>query len=123
MARNMQEILMELAEEIPGLMATAVVGMDGLTVAKVTRAPVNVEQTGAQMTMLIKLVETSTQKLGAGTVQDYLLTTDKAYLLLRFLDNSQYFLGMSADRRKANLGKMRLYSRVYAKKLAAAMPR
>ena len=123
MARNMQEILAELADEVPGLLATAVVGMDGLTIAEVTRGPINVEQTGAQMTLLIKLVETSTQKLGAGTVQDYLLTTDKAYLLLRFLGNSQYFLGMSANRSKTNLGKMRLYSRVYAEKLAAAMPR
>ena len=123
MAQNMQEILVELVEEVPGLLGAAVVGMDGLPVAEVARGPVNIERTSAQMTLLIKLVETSTKKLNAGTVQDYLLTTDKAYLLLRFLGNTQYFLGMSAARGKINLGKMRLYSRVYAKKLTAAMPR
>ncbi len=123
MAQNMQEILMELTEEVPGLLAAAVVGMDGLPVADVARGPVNIEQISAQMTLLIKLVETSTEKLDAGTVQDYLLTTDKAYLLLHFLGNTQYFLGMSADRSKTNLGKMRLYNRVFAEKLIAAMPR
>ncbi len=122
MAQNMQEILTELGKEVAGLLTAAVVGMDGLPIADISRGAVDVEQVSAQMTLLIKLVETTTEKLGSGTVQDYLLTTDKAYLLLRFLGNTQYYLGISADRSQVNLGKIRLYSRVYAQKLAAAMP-
>ena len=73
--------------------------------------------------LLFKLVNTSVDKLGAGNIQDFLLTTDKAYLLIRYLSDRNYFLGIAADRRKANLGNMRLYSRIFSERLSKAMPR
>ena len=123
MAQNMREMLVELGQEVPGFMATAIVGMDGLGIANHAAGSVETETINAQMTLLFKLVNTSVDKLGAGNIQDFLLTTDKAYLLIRYLSDRNYFLGIAADRRKANLGNMRLYSRIFSERLSKAMPR
>ncbi len=121
--QKMQSILTELSKEATGLFAAAVVGMDGLPVADFSRQSVNVDDFSAQLTLLIKLVDTTTKKVDAGSVEDYLLTTDKAYLLVRFLENSDYYLGIGAARQSSSLGKLRLYSRIYAERLAKALPR
>ena len=123
MAQKMQEVLADLSAEAPGLFASAVVGMDGLPVAEFAKNSVNIESFSAQMTLLIKLVDTTTKKVKAGEVEDYLLTTDKAYLLIRFLGDSKYYLGIGAARSGSNLGKLRLYSRIYADRLSAILPR
>ena len=123
MAQKMQEVLADLSGEATGLFASAVVGMDGLPVAEFAKKSVDVESFSAQMTLLIKLVDTTTKKVNAGKVEDYLLTTDKAYLLIRFLGDSDYYLGIGAVREASNLGKLRLYSRIYAERLSAVLPR
>ena len=123
MAQKMQEVLADLSKEATGLFASAVVGMDGLPVAEFAKKSVDIESFSAQMTLLIKLVDTTTKKVKAGKVEDYLLTTDKAYLLIRFLGNSEYYLGIGAVREASNLGKLRLYSRIYAERLSAVLPR
>lgn len=123
MAKKMQEILTDLGEEAPGLFAAAVIGMDGLPLADFSRQSVDTDSFSAQMTLLIKLVDTTTKKVEAGKVEDYLLTTDKAYLLVRFLDDGNFYLGIGAVRKTSSLGKLRLYSRIYAERLNAALPR
>ena len=123
MAQKMKEVLADLSGEATGLFASVVVGMDGLSVAEFAKKSVDVESFSAQMTLLIKLVDTTTKKVNAGEVEDYLLTTDKAYLLIRFLENNDYYLGIGATREGSNLGKLRLYSRIYAKRLSAVLPR
>lgn len=123
MAQKMQEVLADLSGEATGLFASAVVGMDGLPVAEFAKKSVDIESFSAQMTLLIKLVDTTTKKVKAGKVEDYLLTTDKAYLLIRFLGDSDYYLGIGAVREASNLGKLRLYSRIYAERLSAVLPR
>ena len=123
MAQKMHEVLADFGEETTGLFAAVVVGMDGLPLADYSKKTVDVEAFSAQMTLLIKLVDTTTKKVNAGKVEDYLLTTDKAYLLIRFLGDSDYYLGIGAVREASNLGKLRLYSRIYAERLSAALPR
>ncbi|MCX7680939.1 MAG: DUF4388 domain-containing protein [Anaerolineae bacterium] len=122
MPENMKEILKELSQQVPGFVTAAVVGMDGLGIADYAVAKLDMEAVDAQMTLLLKLVDTSVNRLKAGAVEDYLLTTDKAYLLVRFLsDRKDYYLGIIADR-NTNLGSLRLNSRLYAERLAKAMP-
>lgn len=123
MAENMNDILKEMGGQVSGYMASAVVGMDGLNVAQHATAKVDPESISGQMTVLLKLVDTTTAKLGAGAVEDYLLTTDRAYFLIRFLGDKNYYLGMAADRKAANLGNMRLNARLYCDRLTKAMPR
>ena len=46
-----------------------------------------------------------------------LLTTENAYLLVRFLGQDSYYLLLSADKQQANLGNMRHLAHVYAERL------
>ncbi len=120
---SLQNLLTELGQEIQGFIAAAVVGMDGFGIANhAVDAKVQVESINAQMTMFTKLVQTSTTKLKAGNIEDNLLTTEQAIILVRFLEDDNYYLSIVADRSKANIGNLRLYSRLYAEQLSKAIP-
>ena len=123
MPENIQDILEELGGQVPGFITAAVVGMDGLGIADHAATDVNVEAVNAQMTLLVKLVDTTINKLNpTDGVEDYLLTTENAYLLVRFLEDKQYYLGLAADREATRLGNMRLNSRIYAERVNEALP-
>lgn len=122
MPENIQDILKEMGGQVPGFMVAAVVGMDGLGIADYAVTSVDVEAVNAQMTLLVKLVDTTVTKLTGDEVEDYLLTTENAYLLVRFLEDKQYYVGLAADRRTGKLGNMRLNSRLYAARLDKALP-
>lgn len=123
MALKIEEILNELGQKVPGFLATAVVGMDGLGIASYTASKLDSETVNVQMTLLFKLATSSIDKLIEENTQDFLLTTDKAYLLMRYLDDKDYYLGIVGDRSKANLGNIRLISRTFIGRLSDAMPR
>ncbi len=119
---KLDDILKEMGGEVTGYVASAVVGMDGINIAQHARAKVDPEAISAQMTMLIKLVDTAVTKLGAGVVEDNLTTFAGAYITMRFLPDKQYYLGLAVDRKSGNLGNMRLIGKMYAERIAKAMP-
>lgn len=122
MAQKFEEILTELSGEVSGFRGGFLVGIDGINLASKFIGDVDPELASAQMAMLLKLVSGSTDKLGAGNLEDNLTTTEKAFILMRFLPGKQYFLGISAERKSGNLGNMRLMSKLYTERLAKAMP-
>ena len=81
------------------------------------------EAIAAQMTMLLKLVETATTKINIGEIEDNLTSTDFAYVLMRFLPGRKYFLGLTVDRHAGNLGNMRLICKMYANRIGQLLPR
>jgi predicted regulator of Ras-like GTPase activity (Roadblock/LC7/MglB family) len=81
------------------------------------------EAISAQMTMLLKLVDTTTAKIDIGEVEDNLTSTDFAYVMMRFIPGRKYFLGLTVDRRAGNLGNMRLISKMYANRIGQLLPR
>ena len=125
MAVKLDDILKEMSAEVTGYTASAVVGMDGINLAAHSRVKgVDPDVISAQMTMLLKLVDTSVTKLAAGEIEDNLTTLENAYILMHYLPGSkQYYLGMAVDRKAGNLGNMRLISKVYAERISKAMPR
>jgi predicted regulator of Ras-like GTPase activity (Roadblock/LC7/MglB family) len=124
MAPKLNEILKELSGEVAGYISSVVVGMDGLALADHTKsAKSNPEAISAQLALLFKLVDTSSAKMNAGIVEDALLSTDGAHVLMRFLPGKDYFLGVAIDRKAGNLGNLRLMSKLYADRIARAMPR
>jgi hypothetical protein len=129
MATNLEGILKEMGGEITGYLASTVAGMDAINLAAHSRsAKVNTEALSAQMTILFKLVDTSSAKLAEAqeqtmNVEDNLLTTEGAFLLMRYLPGKQYYLGVIADRKSGNLGNLRLISKLYCDRLAKAMPK
>lgn len=122
MALKFEDILTELSGEVTGYRGSFLVGTDGINLASNFVGELDPDLASAQMAMLLKLVNGSTEKLGAGNLEDNLTTTEKAYILMRFLPGNQYFLGISAERKSGNLGNMRLMSKMYTDKLAKAMP-
>ncbi len=121
---ELDNVLKEMGEQTEGFIAAAVVGMDGMNIASYSRnKKADTEAISAQMTVLLKLVDTAVTKLGSGVIEDDLLTTESSFILMRFLKDRGFYLGMSADRKTAKLGSMRLNSRIYADRIAKAMPR
>lgn len=124
MAQKLGEVLKEFVQEVPGLLTASVVGMDGLAVAEhITVSKVNSDAISSQLTLLIKLVDTSVTKSSTASVEEDLLTTQNSYMMLRFLPGKDFFLAVTVDRKVANLGNLRLMSRVYGDRLAKALPR
>ena len=120
---KIDDLLKEMGGEVTGYVASAVAGMDGINLAQHTRAKVDQEAISAQMTMLLKLIDSSITKLGAGVVEDNLVTTERTYVLMRFLPGKEHFLAVASDRKGGNLGNLRLVSKMYAERIAKAMPR
>jgi predicted regulator of Ras-like GTPase activity (Roadblock/LC7/MglB family) len=124
MAQKLEETLQSLGNEVNGYIASAVVGMDGMGIAQDVHAgKADVEAINAQAALLIKLVDTSTIKMNAGKLEDSLLTTENAYVLVRYLEGKGYFFVVLADRRAASLGNLRLMSRIYTERVSKAIPR
>jgi predicted regulator of Ras-like GTPase activity (Roadblock/LC7/MglB family) len=122
MTQKFDEILTELAGEVSGFRGCFLVGIDGINLASKFVGELDPELASAQMAMLLKLVSTSAGKVGAGNLEDNLTTTEKAFILMRFLPGKQYFLGISAERKSGNLGNMRLMSKIYTERFVKAMP-
>lgn len=121
---ELDNVLKELGDQVNGFVATAVVGMDGIGLSQFTRSKkLDVESINAQMTLLVKLTETTVDKLGAGVIEDILLTTEDAYLLVRFLKDRGFYLGIAADRKTAQVGNMRLISKLFAERVTKVMPK
>ena len=119
---NLDDILKEMSGEVSGYIASSLMGLDGLMIASdAGKNAIDQETFGAQLTVLLKLVNVSVEKLGAGVVEDNLTTTQSAYILLRFLSDKQYYLCITADRKASNLGNMRLMSKIYSDRLSKAM--
>ncbi len=122
MANRMEEVLKDLSQEIPGLITAAIVGMDGLGVAHFTNSDGDPDAVNAQATILLKLVSSTLEKVIHEKVEDLLLTSDLTYLMLKQLDDPNYFLGILCYRSQANLGNMRLMSNTMVNRLSSVMP-
>lgn len=122
MTQKLDDVLKEMSAEIPGFVASVVVGMDGLAIASHALGKLPPDVISAQMTLLLKLVDTSVEKLGAGAVQDNLTTTQMFYVMMKHLPDKTHFLGISVDKKTANLGNMRLITKVYLDRISKAIP-
>ncbi len=121
---ELDNVLKEMSDQIEGFITCAVVGMDGLPISSYSRnKKTDAEAISAQMTLFFKLADTSVNKLNTGVIEDDLLTTESAYVLMRFLKDRGFYLGIAADRKTAKLGNMRLNSRIYADRITKVMPR
>lgn len=123
MAQKLEDILKDMSGEVNGYLGSVVVGLDGLNIAQHSRGKLNPEVISAQLTLLIKLVDTTTHKLGAGSLEDDLITTENAYIMMRFLPEKQYYLGLAVDRKGGSLGNLRLMSKILSDRVTKALPR
>jgi predicted regulator of Ras-like GTPase activity (Roadblock/LC7/MglB family) len=122
--KQLKEILQEMAGEIPGLMGTAVVGMDGLGLARYeVSAEFSVEVAEVQFAMVMKLAQKTCKQLGEDEMEDNLVTTDDAFMYCRFFSDTNYYLGIAANQKEATLGNIRLIARQYEELLWDNIPK
>ncbi len=119
-----EQVLREFRNELGSeFLATNVVGMDGLLIAtEAAGAPVDVEAGAARFAMVMKLAAKVSERMKLGDVDDNLITTDKVFVLTRFLGDGSYFWGVLVSK-EATLGVVRLLMREYADRLWQAIPR
>jgi predicted regulator of Ras-like GTPase activity (Roadblock/LC7/MglB family) len=121
---NLQELLKDMSGDIPGFVAAAVAGMDGLAIAEHSISPeFDMEGTVAQFALVMKLVQKTADQLGSGGVEDNLVTTETGYALTRFLGDGSFYLNTVVDKEAASLGNVRMMTRQYADELWSAIPR
>ena len=119
---NIDNLLRDLGNEIPGFIAATVAGNDGLLIGYYSRkAEVDPEMISAQFALVMSLVRRVASKLEAGTVEDNLVTTRDFYAINQSLGDGTYWLGVMASR-EAKLGALRMYLRQYAGALSKALP-
>ncbi|HTP11157.1 MAG TPA: DUF4388 domain-containing protein [Anaerolineae bacterium] len=121
---DINELLREMASEIPGFIAADVVGMDGVSIGRHTVNPsFNSDAASAQFAMVLKLVQKTTDQMKAGELEDNLATTRNAYAITRLLGDGSYYLGVAVDRQAATLGNVRLMTQQYAEAIWNAIPK
>jgi predicted regulator of Ras-like GTPase activity (Roadblock/LC7/MglB family) len=122
---KLNEVLKEFRDEIGGdLIQATVCGADGLAIAQesiVTDAGVADQMTG-RASMALQAAKRVTDKLDLGAYEESIATTEKIYVLTKFLGDGSYSFLVSVTR-KAILGTVRMLCEEYASKLWDAIPR
>ena len=117
---GLKDILKEMADEMDGVIALGVIGMDGITVAEHNPTGADMDALSAKFAMIMKLVEKSAKDLkGMGDFEENLVQAKNAWILTRFL-NSQYYLAAAVSR-EGTLGKVRLVAQKYTDQLQRAV--
>jgi len=121
---KLEQLLQQVRTELGAdFVATDVVGLDGLSIAGGSVvADFDSTAASARFAMVMKLAANVASKIGMGTVEDSLVTTDQAYIITRFLGDGSYFWGLAVTR-NATLGMVRTLMNEYADQLWKAIPR
>jgi len=120
---KLEQLLQEVRAQLGGdLVSTGIVGMDGISIAGGSVSPeFDSTEASARFAMVMKLAAQVSNKIGMGGVDDLLVTTDKVFILTRFLGNGTYFWGVAVSR-NATLGFVRILMNEYADQLWDAIP-
>jgi predicted regulator of Ras-like GTPase activity (Roadblock/LC7/MglB family) len=121
---KLEQLIQQFRSEFgPDLISTEVVGMDGIAIAGGSiDKNYNSTDAAARFSTVLKLASKASGKVGMGKVDDNLTTTDKAYIIARFIGDGSYFWGVAVTR-NATLGSVRMLMNEYADRLWQTIPR
>lgn len=115
-----QSVRMELGADF---IATDVVGMDGLSIAgDAVKSSFGADEASARLAIVMKLATKVSARIKMGQVEDTLITTDKAFIITRFLGDGSYYWSLTVTD-TATLGMIRLIMKDYANQIWDAIPR
>lgn len=120
---KLEQLLAEVRTELgTGFVSTDVVGMDGLSIAGSAADP-NFDATAAsaRFAMVSKLGQKVSSKINMTPMEDLLVTTNSAYIIIRFLGDGSYYWGLSVTK-EATLGMVRMLMNQYADQLWSSIP-
>ncbi|MEN8141033.1 MAG: DUF4388 domain-containing protein [Thermodesulfobacteriota bacterium] len=117
---GLKQLLKDISDEMDGVIAVGVVGMDGITVAAHNPTGVDMDVISAKFAMVMKLVERSVGDLGSlGNFEENLVQTANSWVLTRFLDKQYYFATIVS--RDGTLGNIRLVAKKYIEQVQRAL--
>lgn len=120
---KLEEVLREMAAELePGLFGIGVAGSDGMGIAYNKVAGETAENISAQMALVVQVSRRSALRLDNSQVEDVQVTSDKSYLIGRFLGDNEHFVFVNVSRDSV-LGNVRLVMRNYSDRLLKAVPK
>jgi len=116
---KLDQLIKQFYEELGAdFISTDVVGMeDGLSVAGASIDPnFNSVDTSTRFSMVVKLAAMACNKVGIGRIEENLTTTDKTYIIARFIGDGSYYWGVAVNR-NVTLGTLRVIMNEYADKI------
>jgi len=120
---KLEEVLQEMATELePGLLGIGVAGSDGMGIAYNKVSGEKAENLSAQMALVVQVSRRSTERLENSQVEDVQVTSDRSYLIGRFLGDNEHFVFVNVARDSV-LGNVRLIMRNYSDRLLKAVPK
>ncbi len=122
---KLNDLLKELRGELGGdMIQLTVCGSDGLAVAQETIVQDSemADLMTGRASMSLTAARKATDKLGLGTYEESIASTEKAYVLTKYIGDGSYSILLSVTR-KAVLGTVRMLMEEYAPKLWDAIPR
>ena len=120
---KLDDILIDVRNQLGSdFIATDVVGMDGMSIAGSSTNPdFNADAASARFAMVMKLATKVATKVKMGEVEDSLVTTDKTYILTRFIGDGSYYWAITVTP-EATLGVVRMLMDEYADQIWDAIP-
>lgn len=116
-----QPMIEQLSKKIEGHRLTCLTRVRGDGLYWYSSGDVELEEVIEQINQFVKMVDTATLRTNAGTLRDVLLTTETAYLLVRFLGRDTFYLMIAADKEKGSLGNLRHIADVYTERLLSSL--
>jgi hypothetical protein len=116
-----QQLVEQISKKIEGHHVTCLTQIRGSNIYWYSSNAVELEELIEQVNQFVKIVNTAATRLKAGKILDNLLITESDYLLVYFLGKDDFYLLISADKTKANLGTLRHLARSYSERFLSAL--
>jgi hypothetical protein len=116
-----QQMIEQLSKKIEGHRLTCLTKTRGEGLFWFATAELELEDVIEQVNQFVKMVETATTRTKAGVIRDVVLTTDNAYLVVRFLGRDDWYLLIAADKSEASLGNLRHQADVYVERFLSSL--
>lgn len=122
---QLDDLLMKFREETDGFISTDIVGIaDGISIGGGSIVP-NFDSTAAsaEFATVTQSILRALKTLGNDNLEDVLVTTDNAYILVRILQNNRFYHGLAISKIKGNLGRARLIMKNYDPLISNSIPK
>jgi len=116
-AEEVQILMVDLGAQIDGFYGAAVADMNGNILLNALGRGAEVNEMVNMASRYVKTAGDAAAKLGMGVLVDNLLTTETTYLLTNFIMAKNNYLLIMADKKAANLARMRHAARLCVSRL------
>ncbi len=120
---KLEQIISQFKLELGAdFVSTDVVGMDGMSIAGGSADPTfSASDAAARFAEIMKLAVKVSTKINSGKVDDNLVTTNKNYIISRFLGDGSYYWVVVVTN-NATLGTLRMLMNEYAPQILNSIP-